>query len=513
MTISQMMNISRESLNNYQQALTVVSHNLANMNVDGYIKLRANFATNPSYNFGNSVSAKVRGLNGAKISDISSYADSIAADTMRHANADAAYYDELSTLLSSLSDISNELGDSGLQKTMEGFFKAVQNLSTNPTDPSIRALFVEEAQNVAAKFNSIAKQLDNLQTTLVGNWQEPATVQSSDLNVDVTFFNEKLANLAEINKQLLIAGDSGSTNGLINQREQILKELSGYADILVTQNSNGSINVSLGNTILVEGAAQAAKLGLAAGNADTPVKVQAQTMDGNVIFDNINTQIKGGKIGAVLDVVNAKDGNITINDFRNQINLLAKTFASEVNAIQTYADGDIKAMALGTNADGDTILIPSTEPIFNDDLEITAGNLTVNKKIIDKPDLIAAARVDTSVADYEKNVGNSDNAVELGQLRTKKTMATTGTGKNATFEGFLAFCAGNLAIQEKNIDAKKETADTVFEAASDNLKSINGVNIDEELADMLKYQRGYEASARLFSTANEIYQILVSLGK
>ena len=167
MTISQTMNISRESMNNYQHALAVVSHNIANQNVDGYIKLRADFATNPTYSYGNNVYSNIRGLNGACISQITSYANNAAANTARGANSDAQYYYTLDSIMGQLGEISNELGDNGLQATLADFFSAAQNLSANPTDPSARRIYIESAQSVAMKFNSVAKSLDNLQEQLV----------------------------------------------------------------------------------------------------------------------------------------------------------------------------------------------------------------------------------------------------------------------------------------------------------------------------------------------------------
>lgn len=513
MTISQALNISRESLNNYQQALVVVSQNIANMNVDGYIKLRADFATNPVYNYGSSVEATVLGLNGAKISQITSYANQQAANGAREANCNLEYYSELSDLMSRLSGISDELGENGLSADFSAFFSAAQNLSANPTDPSARTLYIQSAQNVADKFNYVAKSLDSLQEELVGNYNEPSTITSSTLYTDITAFNSGLEQLAEINKQLLLAGGSGATNSLINDREKLLNNLSNYADFTVVQNPNGTINLAVGNTSLVAGAKQVAKLEAVTGDAETPAVIQIKAMNDTVIYENVNSDVKGGKIGAILDTVNTKEGFISINAMRNEINTLAATFADEVNGVQLYSNGDIKAMALGVDANGNTILVEAKEPIFNIGNPPSASNISINKKVLDDVSLIAAARVDTSAQDWEKNVGNSDNAIAFSQLRDKTTMATTGSSAmNTTFEGFLTFFSTTLGMQEQDIAQKMSTADAINQATQTELQSLNGVNLDEELSDMLKYQRGYEASARLFSVADEIYDILVNLG-
>ena len=514
MTISQTMNISRESMNNYQHALAVVSHNLANMNVDGYIKLRADFATNPTYSYGNNVYSNIRGLNGASISQITSYANNAAANSARDANSNAQYYYTLDSIMGQLSEISNELGDDGLQATLSDFFSAAQNLSANPTDPSARRIYIESAQSVAMKFNSVSKSLDNLQEQLVGNWQQPATIENSDIYMSVQDFNQKLERLTEINKQIVVQGVDNSA-GLINERENLLSDMSAYVDLNVEYNKNGSVDVKMGDIKLVAGAEQQLKLNVVAGDATTPAIIQVEKMDGTLVHSNANSEVSGGQLGAILDIVNkSDDGLITISGMREKIDEMASTFATEVNDVQTFIDGTVQAMALSVDpATGQQILVPSTEPIFNITNPITAGNISVNQNIIDDPNLIATARVDTAVGGWENNVGNTDNIVATAQLRDKKTMSTFGGENNVTFEGFLTYYSGEVGLQQSDIKGKFDTANTLNDSAQTNLQSITGVNLDEELADMIKFQRGYEASARMFNTANEIYQLLVTLGE
>ena len=513
MTINQTMNISRESMNNYQHALAVVSQNLANMNVDGYIKLRADFQTNPTYG-GNNIYSQIRGLNGASIAKLTSYANNAAANSLRGANSDAQYYYTLGTIMDQLGSISDELGEEGLQASFKDFFSAAQNLSANPTDPSARRIYIESAQSVALKFNSIAGSLDKLQEQLVGNWQQPATIEGSDIYMSIQDFNKGLERLAELNKQIVIQGE-GASSGLISERENLLKDLSSYMDLNVEYNKNGSVDVKVGDVKLVSGSEQLLKLNVTAGDATTPAIVTVEKMDGTLVLSNANSEIEGGQIGAILDIVNTSDdGLITISGMRSKIDELANAFATEVNNVQTFVDGDIQAMALGTDpVTGEQILVPSTEPIFNLGNPITAGSISVNQNVIDNPNLIATARVDTSVDGWEHNVGNSDNIVATAQLRDKNTMSTFGGDNNVTFEGFLTYFSGEVGLQQSDIAGKFETADAINQSENTNYQSITGVNLDEELADMIKYQRGYEASARIFNVANEIYQVLVALGK
>ena len=312
----------------------------------------------------------------------------------------------------------------------------------------------------------------------------------------------------------MVQGVENST-WLINERKNLLKDMSSYVDLNVEYNKNGSVDVKMGDVKLIAGAEQQLKLKVVAGDATTPAIMQIEKLDGTLVHSNINDEVSGGQFGAILDIVNqSDDGFITISGMRAKIDEMANTFATEVNGIQTFVDGTVQAMAIGTDpATGETILIPSTEPIFNITNPITADSISVNQNIIDNPNLIATARVDTAVDGWEHNIGNSDNIVDTAQLRDKKTMSTFGGANNVTFEGFLTYYSGEVGLQQSDIKGKFDTANVVNQSEQTNLQSITGVNLDEELADMIKFQRGYEASARVFNTANEIYQLLVTLGK
>ena len=364
------------------------------------------------------------------------------------------------------------------------------------------------------KFNSIANSLDNLQEELVGNWQQGATIENSEIYMSVQDFNQGLERLAELNKQIVIQGANNST-GLMNERENLLNNLSAYVDLDVEYNKNGSVDVKMGDVKLISGADQLVQLNVTAGDAQTPAIVQVEKLDGTLVLSNANSEVQGGQIGAILDMVNTSDdGLITISGMRGKIDELANTFAQEVNNTQTYTNGTVGAMALGTDPNtGEQILVPSTEPIFNLGNPITADSISVNQNVIDDPNLIATARVDTAVDGWEKNVGNTDNIVATAQLRDKVTMSTFGGANNVTFEGFLTYFAGEVGLQQSDIKGKFDTANALNESEQTNLQSITGVNLEEEWANMITYQHGYEASARVFNTANEIYQLLVTLGE
>ncbi len=111
-------------------------------------------------------------------------------------------------------------------------------------------------------------------------------------------------------------------------------------DINVEYNKNGSVDVKMGDMKLVSGAQQQYRLNVTTGDAATPAIVQVENMDGTLVLSNANSEVSGGQIGAILDIVNTSDdGFITISGMRSKIDELANTFAQEVNDTQTYTNG------------------------------------------------------------------------------------------------------------------------------------------------------------------------------
>ena len=195
---------------------------------------------------------------------------------------------------------------------------------------------------------------------------------------------------------------------------------------------------------------------------------------------------------------------------------MASEFASVVNTIQTgdpNEDGTTP-LSITFDSDGNKILTPAstTENFFvakDGSSTITAANISVNDYFADDPYNIAAARIDTTaVPDYEKAIGNNSNATLLSQSRTKPISGL----KNLTFESYLATQASSVGTQINNIGEKKTVQDSIVSSLETKLQSLTGVNLDEELTDMIKYKQAYEAAARVFSVCSDLIDVLLNMG-
>ena len=506
MSLNQSMNISLGSMKNNQYALTVVSQNIANLHVEGYHRQRVNFATNQYTTNCENVLATIRGMNGASITSLSDYIDNGAFKNMLNSNANANYYNTLADALGELEGIADDLGDNGLNALLNDFYAAAANLEQFPTDMSIRQQFVLAAQNVCEKFNDISNKCDSIQQD-----------KFHSVGTDIELMNNILSNIADTNVAFAKHGASQSD---INN---LLQELSQYTDVTTTTNENGTVNVFIGGVAVVQGGEQkyTIEADFDSTNTDSAVKFSLRSTDNPdyVITDGINEAFNSGSMKGYIDFLNGSGGSkyTNVNDMKLALNKAASAFAAELNKIQTYDDGNTFAASLTTGDDGNLKLEKATSPLFTskDGGAIDASNIQVNAEIADDPFKIAAARVDLSKyeagEDWTKSVGNSDNATLITASQNSKILSYNGDKNNCTLSQFLTNNAAKAGMDIANIQGKADTAQSIADTDATNYTNLIGVNLDEELSDMIKYQRAYEASAKLFSTINDLLGTIISM--
>jgi len=509
MSLNQTMNISLGSMKNNQYALTVVSQNIANLHVEGYHRQRVDFQTNEYTTNCENVLSTIRGMNGASITSLSDYVDDAQFNNLLGSNSEAEYYNTLADAVSGLEDIADDLGDNGLNALLNEFYAAAANLEQFPTDMAIRQQYVLAAQNVCDKFNDISRKCDDLQND-----------KFQTMGFEVQSINELLGQLAQANEEHIKNGQSSATQSNINS---ILTELSNYMDVTTTKNENGSVNLYLGDVALVQGCEQIYSLeaDFDSENPDGAVQFSLKSIENPdyVLTNDINSLFTSGSMKANIEFLNDTGKYSGLNDIRSALDSAANAFATALNDIQTYVsdDGKVFAANLTADAQGNTILEQSNVAMFvsSDGNAFNAGNIQVNSAIMDDPFLVAAARIDLNNygvnEDWTKSIGNSDNATLITALQNEK-ICTYNNGKNkCTLSEFLTNNAASVGSDIATIQGKADTAQDIADADATNYANLIGVNLDEELADMIKYQRAFEASARIFSAASDLMTTIIGM--
>lgn len=526
MTLVSSLNIAQQALSVNQAAITVISNNIANVDNANYSKLSVNLSDVVTYSNVPGPIAQANSLSGVQLAKITRSSDSFLQSYYWNENSTNSYYKEYSSVATNVEDVMNTLQDSGLSNAMSNFYAAVSALNNSPSDASARANFVACSQTVANTLNSSYNSLSTIRSSLVGDVSTFGSVDNSQISNQAATVNNLLKQLASVNDGIVKTNASGITsNSLLDERDSLISSLSTYMNVTVDVNNNGTANISLGSYDLVSGSQVVGSLQAVVGTAADPAQINIVDSNNTPIYSNVNDKITGGSMGAILDISGSDPSNFTVSSVIDDLNTFALSFASIMNDIQTgdpNGDGSV-ALCVDTSTGqltkANSLLFVNSTSAVPSAVGITAGNLTVNSAVANDPNLIAAARVSAATyatipAPYLNDTGNNTNATLMGASRstTYNNPAKNENLNGQTLESYFATAVSSIGYSVKNIEDNQSTQADVLSQIKSQMKSDIGVNLDEELADMIKYQRAYQAAARVFSTCNDLMSTLMQLG-
>lgn len=510
------LNMSQQSIANNQTALTVVSNNIANMNNSSYSKQTVKLNAIPAYdtyNWCSSIGSLQIG-HGAEITGIVRNRAQWLDNYYRDQSSALGYHSQIASMTSNVENmLNNELSSSGLQKSMSDFFSASQALTAEPTNNAYRIAFVEAAQKVSDKLNSMSSTLKGQREAAVGDISNPDTFDSSKIKMSTDALNEKLQQLAEINGKIAQSYASGSaSNDLLDRQDAILDELSEMMPLTVTTNENLTVNISIGNQTVLKGGEQ--KLFFEAvqtTNDNDPVHIQLVDKDGVVKNSDISGSLKSGSLKALLEI--GGTGDASYKSILGELDRIAQAFGDELNKIQTGIGADGTAGSIPYCIQNG-VLTQATEPLFKAEGggAFTAENIKINMNIKNNPGLVATARGDATL-EGSTAVGNSANMDLFNKLEQLELPSLSNGGTGQSFSSFLKTLVSNVGSKIESMNNAAVAQNSVTKQAASTRASITGVNLNEELSDLIKYQRSYEASARIFNVASELLNTLVNLGR
>lgn len=516
MSILSSLNIAQQALLVNQSALSIVSNNIANIDTEGYSKQRVNLS--PSVNFSpinGSVLSQINSASGVELNGVTRYTDTYLTSYYREQLSDNNYLSQLANSSSNIEGIMNELSGSGLSDALNSFYEAGQTLSSNPSSILARTNYIQEAQSVALKFNDLYDSLKDLRTSLVGDPANPDTLASSKIYTDTIKVNQKLEQITTINQQIIeINSGDMSPNSLLDQRDQLITELAELVPVSVTDNTNGSINLSINGINLIKGSELLGKLSLNIGDENTPVVIDV--VKGNkVIAHNINSNIDTGDMGALLAVGGSGSTILTVKGTMDDLSDLANGFAQIMNDLQTQTNANGTPYSINKTTMQLNAVLP-TDTIFtsSDGNPINAGNIQINSTIMSDPYKIAAARLTGSIDPLDpvnsaNAIGNNSNMIAIMATRSGSYPELN----NSSPEGCLSSIVGTIGLKVENTKADFKSQSAVLSQAKSQLNSATGVSMDEELIDLTKYQAAYQAAARVFSVCNSLLDTLINLGR
>jgi flagellar hook-associated protein 1 FlgK len=294
----------------FRRAIDVTSHNIANVGTDGYSRQRAEFGTLPPSLYGNGYVG-----NGVQINSTTRAYDDLLAQNVRSATSSFSNLDTYSSYLEKLSKLFGNT-TTGITATMQKFANAVQDVANNPSSVASRQVLISEANGLTERLKSYDSQLAGFDTQV-----------EASLKTEISDVNALSQNLAKLNQQIAgaFARNGQPPNDLLDQRDRLLDQLSGHIDINTVKQSDGSVNVFIGNGQSLVVGTVGNQLALNADPYDaTRHGVSLVTAGGTPV--DITGSLEGGSLGGQLDFRNQ-----VLDPARNALGRISVGLADVVN--------------------------------------------------------------------------------------------------------------------------------------------------------------------------------------
>ncbi|MBE7709237.1 MAG: flagellar hook-associated protein FlgK [Cyanobacteria bacterium SIG32] len=535
------LNIASNALTVNESAISVVSHNVANMNTEGYSKQRVNLATrNISGAIGDNVQAQIRANGGVMIANVTRYNDAYLNSYYRDQLSILKEYEEKLGNIGDLADIFDDLEGTGISDALASFYEAVNNLNEYPASSTARVNFIESAKTLTATLNAKSVQLDELNAKALGDGKSLEALENSKIYNQFEVFNNKLEELAECNKALTIT-QTGTleANNLLDRRDMILNEIAEFVDINIDEKPNGSVDLYVGGIAMVSGSVVTGELEIQTAeqyclSQDPPIDYPNGwvTEDGKprenavlsivnnsgetkqVVVSDANSIINSGALGGMLHSADLDADGMNVGIAQDKLNQISQAIADLFNTLNT------REGAYHINPDNTNILSDANKVnIFNVDADgkTTAGTISVNEELLTEKGcwLLSCAYFDPNGDTFdERAIGNAQNVVAMLGTRSQNLDGQNGIPDlgGMTIEDAYTSLLGKIAASGSNGQALVDTQGNVVDSIYNQIKSNNSVDLNEELVDLVKYQTAYSAAAQVFNTCNACLDTLMSLG-
>nr|WP_221203555.1 flagellar hook-associated protein FlgK [Modestobacter versicolor] len=462
------MNTARTALWAQQRGMDVTGQNIANVNTVGYSRQRAELQSVG----GNAVPALYAisdqvggGVNADQVIRIRDAFLEGRAQTEGGATARLTVADDT---LAQIEQAFREPGTTGIQAKLTAVFSAWSDVANHPNDQTTDGARTAVLQSTA----SLVAELRTTSTNLDKQWTQTRDSLTS-LAQDV---NAKAASIAGLNTAIKRATQAGlPVNELADKRDGLVLELSAAIGATSSPGDFGQVNVVVAGSTLVSGGSTTGlkvlgSLDLAGAGTDKP----------RFVTDPGGTPVAvggtaGGKITALTD---------TIPRFQGQLDAVAQQIAVEFNTAH-QAGYDKKGVAGEAMFDDGSGTLPVSTTA------ITAGNLTL--RITDPAKLAAAAVGPGPTSD-------GSNAAAISKLQNASGGAAT------VYRQLIV----SLGVEASVATSSLQTQTVIASQVDASRESVSGVNLDEEMTNMLQFQHAYSAAARMITTIDETLDVLIN---
>jgi len=543
---SNILSIGQSALAAAQVGLSTTGHNIANAATPGYNRQVVVQGAALPQNFGFGFMGQ-----GTEISTVKRIYNEYLGNQVQTAQASKSGLD---SYYAQIRQIDNLLGDAttGLSPVMQDFFSSIQDVTSNPSGIPARQGVLSSAEALASRFQSLAGRLEEIEQGV--NSQILSSVNS------INTYAQQIAGLNDaIGRAQRATGQPA--NDLLDQRDQLILELNKEIKTTVVKQGDGNYNVFIGNgQPLVVGTTTYQLANVVSPTNPERIEVAFRASSGDLVIVG-DAGVVGGKLGGLIEFRSQ-----TLEPAQNALGRvaigLADTFNAQhqlgfdLNGVAGGAFFNVAAPAVGSNSantgsavigasidnanaltisdyrlryDGanytltrlsdNTTTTFATFPQIVDgvELNLTSGAPATGDSFLIRPTVNGASGFGVAMTDpagfaaaaQTGAVGDNRNALLLGALQTAKTLGNGTT----SFQGAYSQFVSQIGNKARELEVTSSAAGKLLTEATTALQNESGVNLDEEAANLLRYQQAYQAAGKVMQIASEMFDMLLSLGR
>ncbi|MBC8015446.1 MAG: flagellar hook-associated protein FlgK [Sporomusaceae bacterium] len=473
-----------------QTSLNTVGHNVSNANTIGYSRQNVNLTTTrPEIIYGNNGQNQLG--TGVDIGSIARARDTFIDKQMWKETSSLGYGQTAADTLARVEGVFHEPSETGLQTTLDKFWTSLQTLATNASDDGMRTVVRQRGVEIVDAIQHATTQL----TDMVAD-------ANAVIEIKVNNINQLSSEIFALNRQIvnIETGGRDHANDLRDRRDVLVDEMSKIVNINVTEDKYGNYNIQSASVTLVDGVGyqklEAKKR--PGGDADYGYEVVDVVAQGSTQPLNF----KGGELRGLLEMRDSVAANNSYDGLKGYIQKLD-------NMSQFLLQDFNKVHKAGVGTDDST-----GQNFFGDEdytgFTPTAGTMGWIKELKVNPDLfdpvnglnLIAAKTSIGLGDAA-----GDNAVNLAN--SLKVDGATALG-GRTPDSFYSSVIGALGVQAQSANRLTDNQKTLVSQITNWRESVSGVNMDEEMSNMIRFQKGYAAAARVLTSMDEMLDKLIN---
>lgn len=454
MSISTGLNVAMRALLTHQRSVDTVSHNIANATTAGYSRQRVKLAAVVGSGEVGSPGGGVMNLGAERVRN------TFLDFQIRDGSQTRGRYEARAQSLGQAELSLGEPGDSGLRAMMGNFFNAWRDLANEPESGAARSAVVQAGGTVAATGRRIYDSL----VVLRKQADQELGVVTSEINAITT-------RVADLNQQIVMQRAQGDdAPDLSDERDRMVDRLSELMDVTYQEDAAGNMTIFVGGSSLVTGPRARVITG-------TPNVANSNFVDLTFADNGTPLLISDGRIKGLLE---QRDTDLVgrIAD----LNTLIGQIVTDVNT--AHAAGFAMDTTTGHNFFSGT----------------DASDIAIDATIVANPNLVSAATTVTGAP------GDGGNASVISDLEYAQSLL----GGTATYDDFYSGFVSSIGVATRETESLLESQSLVLEQLDQMRQGASGINLDEEMIQLMEYQRAYEAAGRMVSIFDEMLDLVIN---